>query len=77
MDTLEPEPEEVVARFVTLPCLVPTQGVARLEHLHSGEDTPTLCLVIMQSGHQYICKSTVEELRRRIRVADPTWVEES
>lgn len=66
---------EVDVRFVTLPCLLPTNGIARLEHLHSGEDDPTLTIVTMLSGSQYVCQGTVEELRQRIQAADATWVE--
>ena len=74
---LSDAPGEVDVRFVTMPCLLPTQGIARVEHLYSEDGDPTLCSVIMRSGSQYICQGTVEELRQRIQAADASWVEES
>ena len=79
MDTLDlsDAPGEVDVRFVTMPCLLPTQGIARLGHLHSDEDDLTLTVVTMRSGNQYICNGTVEELRKLIQAADASWVEET
>lgn len=73
---LSDEPGESDVCFVTMPCLLPTNGIVRLGHLHSSEDDPTLTIITMRSGSQYVCQGTVEELRQRIQAADASWVEE-